>query len=168
MEIKNELSERIFKEDSATQERFKIVEQKLSDLGAVKEALETLKCELANKLISEWRKKLKDKWPIETYDCQNTKGFYVKINGVKVGCWNGIGQKDFGNDITPFWGFLCDNATDEQKEMVKKILEQVSFELEIEYKNELVTWIAWNSTTEGDKICSVIYKKAEEFRFLKI
>lgn len=168
MEIKNELSERIFKEDSATQERFKIVEQKLSDLGAVKEALETLKSELANKLLSEWRKKIKDEWPLEIYDCQNTKGFYVEINGVKVGCWNGIGQKGFGNDITPFWGFLCDKATDEQKEMVKKILEHMSFEIEIEYINEHETWIAWNSTTEGDKICSAIYKSAEKLGFLKI
>lgn len=90
--------------------------------------------------------------------CENRKSFGINIQGVWCGCWC-----DDGSGAKPYWGFQCDSPTQEQIEMVNRILEKVGNK----YAKPEPGWIAWYYTWHGDERCNDLYVAARELGYLK-
>ena len=150
-EMEDFLREKLLKQGESKQEQWKKLEKTKKNADELTKGLESLMKEFKKECIEDWKRKLSDNWKVQS----DAESFWIDIDGVKCGCWNGD---------CPYWGFKCDSPTSEQKEMVDKIISELK---KIETKKEEKGWIAWNYTFHGDERCEAFYQAAKDLGYLK-
>ena len=127
-------------------------------------------------LLLEWRRnlinKLKDEKQTKllTYlqkedseDSIGLKSFGINMFGVWCGCW-----APAGNDVKNYWGFQCDNARQDQIDKVNEIIRVANIRRDdIGQISNNNSFIAWNYTDNGDKICEEFYTIAVNMGYLQ-
>lgn len=157
MEIVEFLREQLIDADKPLIEQWRTIENKRQEVQKLISGLENLQTSIGKEQIDAWRDLLMPKWG-QWLKCENRKSFGINIQGVWCGCWC-----DEGSGVKPYWGFQCDSPTQEQIEMVNRILEKVG---NTSAKPE-PGWIAWYYTWHGDERCNDFYVAARELGYLK-
>ena len=131
-------------------EKWDIIEEKIEEANMLLEGLRKLRSQISKDLINVWYDELRQEWPQMKNEYEKSLG--INIKGVWIGCWCGD-----DNDGFPYWGFQCDNPTEEQRNMVKDILLHCGID---GYKSS-GKWIAWKTDLNGKEKCEMFFKYAE-------
>ncbi|MCQ2318529.1 MAG: PD-(D/E)XK nuclease family protein [Bacteroidales bacterium] len=161
MEIEKFLREQLLSEKQTALEHWDALNDKKQEVKNLLAGLESLQKTVGKDMIDEWRMKLAPKWS-EYLKNEDRKSFGICINGVWCGCWYDPNDKECPS---PYWGFQCDNPTEEQKAMVERIIEKVGIGKVT--RNPENGWIAWYQTFHGDEKCEAFYEAAKELGYIK-
>lgn len=157
MEIEQFLRNQLFSEQTSALERWNIVENKKKEIVEVSEGINKLQKEVGKELINEWKNRLKSKWGERVKDDIDSDGFYIDICGVWCGCWKDNEEEE------PYWGFWCENVSDEQKKIVRSILERTNVS-NVQYPG--TCWIAYGCDLHADIQCDNFYQVALEQKYI--
>lgn len=115
-EMTDYLREKLLNGIESTSEQWKKLIEAEKETKNLQKGLESLRNTFGEELINEWKAKLDHKWGKWLNKFEPNKYFAIEFQGIMCGCWfEPYGEK-------PFWGFMCTNLTDEQKNIVQKIL----------------------------------------------
>lgn len=158
MTIENFLREKLVDTNAPKIKQFYSVLEKLKELERLQVDLGRLRDSLSESVIHEWYNNLKPKWGKKVIEGDNN--FKAYIHGVQCGCWP-------CDDGKPVWGFYDSDPTDEQKDIVEKVIERAKIDIPNigEYK-PYRGYIELAFTEEGDKICDAFYNAAKELDYL--
>lgn len=156
MDIQKLIRESILPENSSSLEKWDILNDKLEDLKAMENAISSMKLQQSKDLIDDWYKELRPEFPMLQREVQ--KSFGINVNGIWIGCWCGS-----YNNGAPYWGFYCEGEVNaEQREMVRKILE----ECYVPSSKSSANYISWGSTRHGAQRCRNFYLAAKKLGYL--
>lgn len=156
MDIQKLIRESILPENSSSLEKWDILNDKLEDLKAIEDAISSMKLQQSKDLIDDWYRELRPEFPMLQREVQ--KSFGINVNGIWIGCWCGS-----YNNGAPYWGFYCESEVNaEQREMVRKILE----ECDVPLSKSSANYISWDSTRHGAKRCRNFYLAARRLGYL--
>lgn len=158
MEMQEYLKNSLFDNNSSDVDKWRLVNEKLSQLEELKRNMERLRDSLSRNLIEEWKEKLLSEWP-QMRSIPN-KSFGLLIKGIWCGCWSGD-----DNSGKTYWGFYCDEKpTEQQLEMVREILDMVGLDsLNLSHEKG---FIKWQNTLKGDVRCADFYKAAQSLSYI--
>lgn len=180
MEVKKYLEKTIFKDGLTAGGKLEIAEQELSNVNAVQEAFKSLIAELK---VDAWYEILKTDCPKVCKNKNNTGVYFlvkVTINEkeeyVKIGCWNGIGNNEYGNSDKQYWAIHCVNANRKQQDYspdLSQIFQEILKNIHIEGGKNGRYWIKWDEWNNKDPqkgvdICHDIYEMIEKHEYPKI
>ncbi|MDO4801614.1 MAG: PD-(D/E)XK nuclease family protein [Prevotellaceae bacterium] len=160
MELEQFLRNQLLNDKQTALEQWESLESKKQDVNNLLAGLESLQKSIGKDLIEEWRTHLVTKWS-KYMKNQEHKSFGINMNGVWCGCW--YDTKEWPKPF--WWGFQCDNPTEEQKAMVERIIEKVGIRKVT--RNPENGWIAWYQTFRGDERCEAFYEAAKELGYIK-
>ena len=155
MEIVYFLRDKLLTNEESVLEKWNTIEKKKKEVKELLEGLESLQTDISLDMIDLWRKELATKWG-KWLRFEEHKSFGININGVWCGCWC--------ESCEPFWGFFYTESKDEDKDMVKKIVEKAEKEPCSTAKKG---WYEWNSTKNGAEDCDALYQAAVDLGFIK-
>lgn len=156
MAITDYLRNKLISEDSITSDNFKNISEMIESVTDLKNGLERLVVAYSEELIDKWYNSFK-----EWYDEQSVKDtyqlkhisktcFYIKINGIQIGCWSG---KDNGNNNYlnyPYWGFNeVEKVINDAMGWVEEIKSQAN--VTILHDDSNGSFLSWGSTTNGSE-----------------
>lgn len=160
MELEQFLRNQLLNDKQTALEQWESLESKKQDVNNLLAGLESLQKSVGKDLIEEWRTLLVTKWS-KYMKNQEHKSFGINMNGVWCGCW--YDTKEWPKPF--WWGFQCNNPTEEQKAMVERIIEKVGIRKVT--RNPENGWIAWYQTFRGDERCEAFYEAAKELGYIK-
>ena len=177
MKLEEYLCEKLFTPDMTLEDQINIISKEYNDTDALLSALYNLRLKKYQMLLLEWRRnlinKLKDEKQTKllTYlqkedpeDSIGLKSFGINMFGVWCGCWAPAGKDDVKN----YWGFQCDNARQDQIDKVNEIIRVANIRRDdIGRISNNNSFIAWNYTDNGDKICEEFYTIAVNMGYLQ-
>ena len=156
------LREKLFDNNKSNVDNWNAINEKLSEIEKLKEEtgrlLEYISCDV----IDDWYGELLPSWKCYGLRHEKQDCFFIDIQGVRIGCWNGINE----NTHQPYWGFHSEKGfTQKQHKMIEAILEKAEIgDRYIKERND--TWY-WNYTCNGAEICNDFYDAAIELGYIK-
>lgn len=156
MELEQFLREQLLSDKQTALEQWESLESKKQDVNNLLAGLESLQKSIGKNMVDEWGTRLAVKWEKHLKN-EKHKSFGICMNGVWCGCW-------YENYPSPYWGFQCDNPTEERKAMVERIIEKVGIRKVT--RNPENGWIAWYQTFHGDERCESFYEAAKELGYI--
>lgn len=163
MEMKEFLRSKLVKDNKNDETNWKIINEKISQIDDMKRGLESLKQEISQNMVNEWRDNLKAMgWNLSF---EESKSFGINIEGVWCGCWSGCEGNGKSNNNQPYWGFYSEKSIDEkQSKIIEDILECSGLAKSIIKGHD---FIVWNSTLNGDQRCNQLYEAAKKLGYIK-
>lgn len=161
MELEQFLREQLLSDKQTALEQWDFLNAKKKEVKNLIAGLDSLQISVGKDMVDEWRTRLAVKWA-KYLKNEEHKSFGICMNGVWCGCWYDPNDKECPS---PYWGFQCDNPTEEQKAMVERIIEKVGIRKVT--RNPENGWIAWYQTFHGDEKCEAFYEAAKELGYIK-
>ena len=161
-EMEKYLREKLFDNNKSNVDNWNAINEKLSEIEKLKEEtgrpLEYISCDV----IDDWYGELLPSWKCYGLRHEKQDCFFIDIQGVRIGCWNGINE----NTHQPYWGFHSEKGfTQKQHKMIEAILGKAEIgDRYIKERND--TWY-WNYTCNGAEICNDFYDAAIELGYIK-
>ena len=161
-EMEKYLREKLFDNNKSNVDNWNAINEKLSEIEKLKEEtgrlLEYISCDV----IDDWYGELLPSWKCYGLRHEKQDCFFIDIQGVRIGCWNGINE----NTHQPYWGFHSEKGfTQKQHKMIEAILEKAEIgDRYIKERND--TWY-WNYTCNGAEICNDFYDAAIELGYIE-
>ena len=156
MAINDFLRERMLSGGCAD-ENWRAIDDAIGDLDQLRSALNNLRMTVAKEYVGEWAKEL----DVSLHVDGKIVSFGLNIKGVWVGCWAGDNRE---YNYQPYWGFFCHTVpTDEQYEMVRKIVARCEKEIEVGRNRG---FMCWDNTLHGAHRCREFYQAARQMGYL--
>lgn len=161
-EMEKYLREKLFDNNKSNVDNWNAINEKLSEIEKLKEEtgrlLEYISCDVIDDRYGE----LLPSWKCYGLRHEKQDCFFIDIQGVRIGCWNGINE----NTHQPYWGFHSEKGfTQKQHKMIEAILEKAEIgDRYIKERND--TWY-WNYTCNGAEICNDFYDAAIELGYIE-
>lgn len=161
-EMEKYLRERLFDSNKSNIDNWNAINEKLSEIEKLKDEMISLLESISCDVIDDWYGELLPNWKCYGLRHEKRDCFFIDIQGVHIGCWNGVGE----DEPQPYWGFYSEKGfTQKQRKMIEAILDKV--EIGGKYntdKND--TWY-WNYTCDGAEICNDFYNAAIELGYME-
>lgn len=155
-------------------EGHKILDEILLNLEETKKTIEDLQIRISHDLIDQWYDSLKVEWPMIVNDYHPSISFGLKLkDNLWIGCrFNKDGDGDTGEGLLPYWGIrllkVQKEISDEQKNMIRNILEYSGLEVQKDIILENGNLAYWETTTEGDKDCRILFSSARNLGYIEL
>ena len=161
-EMEKYLREKLFDNSKSNVDNWNSINEKLSEIEKLKDEMIRLLESISCDVIDDWYDELLPNWKYYGLKHEKRDSFFVDIQGVHIGCWNGVGE----DEPQPYWGFYSEKGfTQKQHKMIEAILDkaQIGGRYNTD-KND--TWY-WNYTCDGAEICNEFYNAAIELGYMK-
>ncbi|MCH5247113.1 MAG: PD-(D/E)XK nuclease family protein [Muribaculaceae bacterium] len=147
------------------------LDEVLFNLDETKKVVEDLQIRISHALIDQWYNSLKEDWPMMVYEPSISFGLNLKDN-LWIGCrFNKDGDGDSGENLLPYWGFrlqkVQDKLSDEQKNMIKNILDYSGLDAQTNIILENGNLAYWETTKQGDLDCKILFSSARNLGYIE-
>lgn len=147
------------------------LDEVLFNLEETKKVVEDLQIRISHALIDQWYNSLKEDWPMMVYEPSISFGLNLKDN-LWICCrFNKDGDGDTGENLLPYCGFrlqkVQDKLSDEQKNMIKNILEYLGLDAQKDIILENGNLAYWETTKQGDVDCKILFSSARNLGYIE-